>query len=178
MIQAGYKDVNDFLIQSISNKKIPLQNNLDDTNFSPFINSLVRGAIHLEEKSERNINLPLKNEKYLKIFNHAGFVIIINNSTQVIIDLKNSGTETIYTSTKSTKGNLPSIINKASNDIYCAFSSEYKIVEDSKLTISVYSEFHKVNTKPLNSLNIIGSRLLIPIFNLFPFILKFGKSFW
>ncbi len=177
LIQAGYKDVNDFLIQSISNKKIPLQNNLDDTNFSPFINSLVRGAIHLEEKSERNINLPLKNEKYLKIFNHAGFVIIINNSTQVIIDLKNSGTETIYTSTKSTKGNLPSIINKASNDIYCAFSSEYKIVEDSKLTISVYSEFHKVNTKPLNSLNIIGSRLLIPIFNLFPFILKFGKSF-
>ena len=126
---------------------------------------------------EKSLNLPLKNEKYLKIFNNAGFVIIINNSTQTIIDLKNSGTETIFTSTNSAKGNLPSIINKVSNDVYCAFSSEYKIVEDSKLTISVHSQFHKVNTKPLNNLNIIGSRLLIPIFNLFPFILKFSKSF-
>ena len=116
-------------------------------------------------------------KKYLKIFNNAGFVIIINNSTQTIIDLKNSGTETIYTQTNSARGYLPTIINKVSNEIYCAFNSEFKIVEDTKLTISIYSKFNKVNTKPLNNLSIIVSRLLIPIFHLFPFILKIGKSF-
>jgi len=175
---SGYLDVNDFLLSAIKNKKIPLQSDLDDTNFAPFINSLVRSCLSLENQVSRNLILPLTKERYLKIFNEAGLVVLKNQEKQTIIDLNKSGVGAVFTKTGYKRSAIPAISTANRRNIFCAFNSSFKVTEEDGITsISINSKFHKINTKPINSLSIVGSRLSIPFFVSFPWILKYLKKF-
>tara|TARA_B100001250_G_scaffold364141_1_gene343948 strand:+ start:1264 stop:2766 length:1503 start_codon:yes stop_codon:yes gene_type:complete len=174
----GYLDVNEFIVCSIKNKKIPLQSDLDDTNFAPFINSLIRSCLSLENQSSKNMTLPITKEKYLKIFPEAGLVVLKNKGKQTVIDLNKSGIDAVFTNKSSKRSSLPAISPSNRSDIFCAFNSSFKVVEEGEIiNISINSKFYKVNTKPISSLSILGSRLLIPIFVSFPWILKQLKKF-
>lgn len=177
LFKTGSIEIKNFLIEAIKNKKIPTQEDLDDTNFAPFLNSLTRGYLSLDSKITKNISLPISKDKYLKVFKNAGLVVIKNNSHQTIIDLKNGGSESNFTLTISNRGSIPTLVKNDSKKIFCALNSKYEINQESNTKIYIYSKFYKINTKPLNISNILFSRLLVPFFNLFPFVLKFGKSF-
>tara|TARA_B100000427_G_scaffold329655_1_gene346868 strand:+ start:8396 stop:9871 length:1476 start_codon:yes stop_codon:yes gene_type:complete len=172
LIKAGFKEITEFLISSIKDNKIPTQSDLDDTNFAPYINSLIRSATLLENSSLNRINLPLNESKYIKIFHDAGFIIIINKQNQTIIDLNKSGLITEIKNSGSKREAIPTIVHKKSSKVFCTINSNYVLEENSKITANIESRFYQINTKPLSRLNLIGSRLLIPFFIFFPWTLK------
>jgi hypothetical protein len=178
LFNAGYKEIDEFLMSSINDKKIPLPMDLDDTNFAPFINSLIRSYLIYGNVAPRNITLPIHQDKYLKIFNEAGLVIVKNGNKQTILDLNKCGLEAVFTNLSSKRGSLPAVSSPKRGDIFCALNSSFEVSEDTQITnISIASKFYKINTKPISSLSIVGSRLLMPVFILFPRILKYLKKF-
>ena len=175
-LQSEEKNIFNFYIESFEGKKIPNHNDLDDSNFVPFINSLITGLVKASEPNSERITLPIHKEKYIKLFKEAGFLIVINNNSQKILDLNMSGQEAHFTESSGFRTGVFTI-QKSNNKIFCALNSKFSINEnDSRITISLFSKFYEVNTKPLNSKELIGSRLLIPIFNLFPSVLKIVKN--
>jgi len=172
LIRTGIKDINEFLISSIKTNKIPTQADLDDVNFAPFINSLIKSTIYFDSNASERINLPIKRNQYIKIFKNAGFIILINKENQTIVDLNKSGIISEFTRLGSTREPIPSIINKKSRKVFCTVNSNYIFDENTKITVKIESKFYEINTKPLSRMHMIGSRVLIPFFILFPWILR------
>ncbi len=176
-LQANEKEIHHFILKAIEYNKIPVQSDLDDANFTPFINSLIRGIVNTNHIHLNELKIPLNNGNFVKIYDDAGLVIVLNNKKQTIIDLNKAGMEFNYTSNSSTHTNLKTICNIKNKKIYCALGSEFKIKKNNqKININITSKFYETNTQPLKSIELIASRLLIPVFKISPTILNLVKK--
>ena len=170
-LQSIDKEVNEFFIKAYNTRKIPVHYDLDDANFVPVINSLIRGIINSKDLNKAEIKPLFNNQNSTKILQDAGFVIVMKENKQTIIDLNKAGMEFSYSYESKTNTKLKAIRNLKTKKIYCTLGSDFKILEDDqKITIDISSQFYEINTKPLKSIELIASRLLIPFLKISPFI--------
>lgn len=176
-LQSKDKVIYNFFLNSFKNKKIPLQNDLDDTNFVPFLNSLVRGVIKSRDVQQTSLKLPISNDNFVKVFDQAGFVIVKKNNKQTIIDLNKAGIEFYFSKDSKSYSKLKTIYNLKDKKFYCTLKSDFKIFnENKKITINISSKYKSINSQPLKSIELVISRLLIPIFKISPRILNYVKK--
>ena len=80
----------------------------------------------LNKSFTKNIKLPKNQEKYLKIFENAGF-IISNQNEQFIIDLKNAGSISVFSKDNANRKGSAMIVHKKVKLFIESLNSEYKI---------------------------------------------------
>ena len=176
-LQSSDKEVYEFFIKAYINNKIPIHHDLDDASFVPFINSLIRGITNSNNLNKTQMKPLFNNGSFVKILQDAGFVIVMKENKQTIIDLNKAGMEFSYSYDSKTNTKLKAIRNIKSKKIYCALGSDFKIHDNGKkITINISSQFYEINTEPLKSIELIASRLLIPFFMISPTILKIVKK--
>ena len=168
LIKSGYAEINNDLIESLKKNKIPLPQDLDDTNFVPCLNSFVQSYIELNQGCTKNIKLPKNQDKYLKIFKKAGFLIISNQNEQTIIDLKNAGSISNFSKDNVTREGSPLIVHKKRKTIYRVLNSEYKIEQNDDVNITIRGSFYKTNTGSIGIKETLLSRLFLPGISYFP----------
>lgn len=176
LLNLDFEDINNFLYKSIENKRIPLPDDLDDTNYVPLFNSFIKSVNHKKVSELKNFEIPISNNKLTKVFFDSGFVFNLNNRVQNIVDLNKGGI--VYTFTNDAKKHeaIPSIRKLGKNNIFCAMNTKYEVHTGEPIEINVVSKFYKINTKSLNSTNVFLSRAAIPVIKIFPKILQVIKK--
>ena len=177
MIKSGYEEINNELIKSIKKNKIPIPQDLDDTNFVPCLNSFVQSYLELNKSFTKNIKLPKNQEKYLKIFENAGFIISSNQNEQFIIDLKNAGSISVFSKDNANRKGSAMIVHNKSKIVYRVLNSEYKIEKKENINITVQGQFYKTNTSSIGITETLLSRLFLPVISNFPGLFNQIKLF-
>ncbi len=175
LLNLDFLEINNFIYESIQNKKIPLPNDLDDANFVPLFNSFIKSLNHKKVVDLKNFELPIFNDNLTKVFLDSGFVFNLNNKVQNIIDLNKGGIVHSFTSDKKNYEAIPTIRKLRKNSIFCAINTEYEVHVSEPIEINVVSKFYKINTKSLDSVSVFLSRAAIPIIRIFPKILQVIK---
>ena len=176
--KAGGVQLFEELSESINLSKIPRPENVDDTNFVPLLNSFIKFlSINFENKDRKAVLLPKYEQKYLKAYKDAGFVILVNKDKQTIIDTNNSSSIHKFTEKSREIESSPLIVKDKKILSAQTINRQIDLKSENHIIIKTHSSFSKISTSPINVFQSVLIRLFTASIGKNKYLLSLSKKY-